>query len=121
MVQHNKEHTKLAQNLRKNSTQQERHLWYDFLNRYPLRFRRQVTIGQYIVDFYCASAKLVVELDGGQHYEDAGVEYDGIRTAKLEEAGLRVVRFSNADINQHFSEVCEMIDRIVRERMTEDF
>ena len=58
-----------AQRLRKNMTPQERHLWYDFLSTYPVRFRRQRTVGPYIVDFYCAAASLVVEIDGSQHFE----------------------------------------------------
>ena len=116
MVQHNRSLTACAQELRKNATKQEKRLWYNFLSRYPLRFRRQVTMGAYIVDFYCAEAKLVVELDGSQHYEKEHIEYDLRRTRALNDMGLRVLRFSNADINVHFREVCEMIDRIAQMR-----
>ena len=64
-----------AKELRKNATRQENHLWYDFLRSYPVRFQRQKTIGSFIVDFYCHAAKLVIELDGSQHYTDQGVAY----------------------------------------------
>ena len=111
-----KDNTKLsnARALRKNMTPQERHLWYDFLKTYPLKFYKQRIIGPYIVDFYCASAKLVVEIDGSQHYEAAEQQYDAARTAFLESLGLTVVRYSNADINVRFREVCESIDFLVR-------
>ena len=105
-----------AKELRKNATPQERRLWYEFLAAYPARFQRQKTIGRYIVDFYCHRAKLVIELDGSQHYEEEGRKSDAERTAFLEQSGLKVLRYSNADLNQHFPEVCEQIDRIVKER-----
>ncbi len=107
----NKSH---AQDLRKNMTPQEKHLWYDFLATYPVRFRRQKQFGNYIVDFYCAKAGLVIELDGGQHYEDQGIEYDRKRTQYLEKLGLKVIRFSNLDIDRNFSGVCEEIDGIIK-------
>lgn len=107
----------LAQQLRKNMTQAERHLWYDFLKAYPLQFRRQVPLGPYIVDFLCAKAKLVVELDGSQHYQAQGVQLDRERTKYLQDAyGLEVIRFSNSDIQQHFEGVCIQIDQAVRRR-----
>ena len=62
-----------AQKLRKNMTRQERHLWYDFLKKLPITVNCQKVIGKYIVDFYCAGAKTVIELDGSQHYEENGV------------------------------------------------
>lgn len=105
-----------ARALRRNMTPQERHLWYDFLRYYPVKVYKQRIIGQYIVDFYCAGAKLVIEVDGSQHYEDQGREKDHMRTAYLESLGLTVVRYSNADINVRFQAVCEDIDRIIRER-----
>ena len=98
-----------AQKLRRDMTKEERHLWYDFLNRLPVRFNRQKVIGPYIVDFYCASAKLVVELDGSQHYEDAGIAADAQRDAFLAEQGLQVLRYTNVDIHRNFSGVCEDI------------
>ena len=67
---HNKQLVPLAKQLRKEMTKEERHLWYDFLRAYPVRFSRQKVLGKYIADFYSAEAKLVIELDGSQHYED---------------------------------------------------
>ena len=98
-----------AQKLRREMTREERHLWYDFLSQLPVRFNRQKVIGPYIVDFYCASAKLVVELDGSQHYEEAGIAADEQRDAILAEQGLRVLRYTNVDIHRKFDEVCEDI------------
>ena len=90
-------------------TRQERHLWYDFLRSYPMRFQRQKAIGNYIVDFYCHQAKLVVELDGSQHYEDGIKTYDQERTRFLEHQGLRVLRFANPDVDKQFESVCMAI------------
>ena len=106
-----------AKELRKTATPQERHLWYDFLSRYPVRFQRQKTVGRYIVDFYCHRAHLVVELDGSQHYEEQGIARDAERTTYLMQQGLFVLRFSNAKINCKFHFVCEQIDRTVKERL----
>ena len=97
-------------------TKEEAHLWYQFLCRYPLRFRRQYVIGNYIVDFYCHQAKLVVELDGSQHYTPEEIHNDNIRTAYLEQQGLKVLRFSNLDVMRKFQGVCEMIDTTAKER-----
>lgn len=98
-----------SRELRKNMTRQERHLWYDFLKPLPVVFKRQKVIDGYIADFYCASARLVIELDGSQHYHDDGAEYDKIRDAALKAHGLMVLRYSNADVNENFSGVCEDI------------
>ena len=111
IIYYNSENKPLAQKLRREMTRQESRLWYDFLNQYPLRFRRQKQFGPYIVDFYCARAKLVVELDGSQHYEAEGKEKDRLRNEYLESLGLRVLHISNADIERYFHEACEMIDR----------
>ena len=92
---------KNSQTLRKNATKEENTLWYQYLRHYPLQFRRQHPFGQYIVDFYCAKAKLVIELDGLQHYEEEGFRKDAARTAYLESLGLKVLRFSNRDVNHH--------------------
>ena len=100
-----------AKNLRRNMTKQERHLWYDFLSAYHIRFYKQRPIGGYIVDFYCSSAKLVVELDGGQHYSEEGIHYDKERDDYLESLGLKVIRFTDRDIEQNFAGVCELIQR----------
>lgn len=109
-----------AKALRKDPTPQERRLWYDFLRAYPVRFQRQKAIGTYIVDFYCHKARLVIEIDGSQHYEPQEQEYDAQRTAALEKQGLLVIRFSNREINLQFQAVCERIDQLVREMTAAD-
>ena len=106
-----------AKELRKNSTKEEKHLWYDFLCNYPVRFQRQKTIGGFIADFYCHAAKLVIEIDGSQHYTEQGLAYDKERTAILQQYGLTVIRFSNHEINTQFSEVCNVIDREIQCRI----
>ena len=98
-----------ARNLRKNMTKEERHLWYDFLRDLSVMVHRQKVIGPYIVDFYIASEKLVIELDGWQHYEDAGKSADIVRDRYLQSQGLTVLRYSNADVNYRFSAVCQDI------------
>ena len=98
-----------AKTLRKNMTKEERHLWYDFLKTLPIMVHRQKVIGKYIVDFYVASAKAVIELDGSQHYDLVGRQADEMRDAYLNALGITVLRYSNADINQRFSSVCEDI------------
>ena len=113
-MNHNSELTKLAQNLRRNMTKEERRLWYEYLSTYPMRFRRQVTFGQYILDFYCASAKLCIELDGSQHFEELGARKDAERTAFLTQKGITVLRFSNTDILQNLRGVCDVIDQTVQ-------
>ena len=104
---------KNARALRKEMTPQELRLWYRFLRTYPVKIYKQRIIGEYIVDFYCHSAKLVIEIDGSQHYDPQCIAYDKERTAFLESLGLKVIRFSNADINVRFSAVCEEIDRMI--------
>jgi very-short-patch-repair endonuclease len=98
--------TKNSQNLRKNMTKEERHLWYDFLKNQPITFNRQKVIGNYVVDFYCASANLVIEIDGSQHYEDVGKVKDIKRDNYLKSMQLSVLRYSNYDINNNFEGVC---------------
>ena len=105
-----------SQQLRKAMTKEENLLWYRFLRKYPLQFRRQYVIGNYIVDFFCHKAKLVVELDGSQHYEPENQAYDRERTAYLESQGLLVLRFSNLDVLRYFPNVCEAIDDAVMRR-----
>jgi len=104
--------------LRNNATPQENRLWYQFLRTYPVRFNRQRIIGNYIVDFYCDKAKLVVELDGSQHYQITGEAKDIERDKYLESLNLKVLRFSNEDVNKHFYEVCTVIDNTVQERIS---
>lgn len=92
--------------LRKNMTKQEKHLWYDFLSSYEIRFRRQEIFGTYIADFYCAKARLIVELDGSQHFENEQIESDRIRTGYFSSLGIKVIRFSNMEVNKSFEDVC---------------
>jgi len=106
---HNKGLLQNARALRKNMTKEERKLWYEFLRNCPGHFRRQQIIGPYIADFYSHAAKLVVELDGSQHYEQPGIENDHIRDEYFRSLGLGIRRYSNAEINQHFTGVCEDI------------
>ena len=106
-----------ARKLHKEMTPQELRLWYRFLRTYPIKIYKQRIIGDYIVDFYCASVKLVIEIDGSQHYEESGKEKDTKRTAFLESLGLSVLWFSNRDINCDFDAVCEQIDLIIKERL----
>ncbi len=110
---HNKELTPLAKQLRSEMTKEERHLWYDFLRTYPIRFSRQKVLGRYIVDFYSAKAKLVIELDGSQHYETDRVEKDAERTAFLNGYGLQVIRIPNHEVNENFEGVCAYINAVV--------
>ncbi len=112
---HNKQLVPLARQLRREMTKEERRLWYDFLRTYPVRFLRQRVIGNYIADFYCAQAKLVIELDGSQHYEADAAQKDAERTTFLEQYGLRVLRFANNEVNENFSGVCEYIDLAVKQ------
>ena len=103
-----------ARVLRKQMTKEEAKLWYQFLRLYKPRFHRQYIIGSYITDFYCHQAKLVVELDGSQHYDPKEREYDQRKTAFLQSQGLRVIRFSNLDVMRQFPRVCEAIDYAVK-------
>ena len=116
-LDYNKKNITLAKNLRKNATQQENHLWYDFLKTYPVQFKRQYQIGCYYVDFYCYRARLVVELDGSQHVTKNAVVYDNRRSAYLESQGLQVLRISNLDIWKNFAGVCQTIDAYVQKRL----
>ena len=110
---------KTAKALRKNMTPEEKHLWYDFLRTYPIRFQRQKTIKSFIADFYCHGAKLIVEVDGSQHFTEQGLAYDEERTGILKEFDLEVIRFSNYDVKTNFEGVCARIDKVVKERIGE--
>ena len=116
---HNKQLVPLAKQLRKEMTKEERHLWYDFLRTYPVRFSRQKILGKYIADFYSAEAKLVIELDGSQHYEDDNLEKDAERTAFLEGYGLTIIRIPNNEVSRNFRGVCEYIDTAVRQSLSQ--
>ena len=98
-----------AKALRKNMTKEERHLWYDFLKTLPITVNRQKVIGNYIVDFYIATSKIVIELDGSQHYEEKCIESDAKRDEFLNSLGVKVLRYSNLDVNQRFESVCQDI------------
>ena len=121
---HNKQLVPLAKQLRKEMTKEERHLWYDFLRSYPVRFSRQKVLGQYIADFYSAEANLVIELDGSQHYEVENAQKDAVRTAFLGGYGLTVIRIPNNEVFRNFCGVCAYIDAAVKQSLSqksEDF
>jgi very-short-patch-repair endonuclease len=117
---YNKNLIPFAKSLRKNATPQENHLWYDFLRSYTPRFQRQKTIGQFIADFYCEKARLVIELDGSQHFTPEGITHDAARTAAIETVGVEVLRFTNRDIDSEFCAVCTQIDTAVHERLNQE-
>ena len=114
---HNKNIVPIAKALRKNMTKEEKHLWYDFLKGYSVPFLRQKVIDDYIADFYCHKAKLVIELDGSQHYTKDGFLKDKIRTEKIEKRDLTVLRIPNGEINHNFEGVCRFIDEFVKESL----
>ena len=116
---HNKQLVPFAKQLRKEMTKEERHLWYDYLRTYPIRFSRQKVLGKYIADFYSAEAKLIIELDGSQHYDERNMEKDAERTAFLETYGLKVIRIPNNEISRNFRGVCEYIDAAVRQSLSQ--
>ena len=117
MLKYNKDLIVYAKELRKNMTPWEMKLWNWFLREYPIRFQRQKVIDNYIVDFYCAKARLVIELDGGGHYTDEQMQYDATRTKILEKYGLKVLRICNLEIDNNFYQVCEYIDREVKQSL----
>ena len=116
---HNTALVSYARELRKNMTKEERHLWYDYLRSYPVRFQRQKILGKYIADFYCAKANIVIELDGSQHYDPEEKEKDHGRTAFLESYGLTVLRIPNNEVMENFPGVCEFIDTAVRQSLSQ--
>ena len=109
MKAYNKDLVRNAQALRKNMTPEEKHLWYDFLKRLPMKAHRQYNIGNYIVDFYIPQKQLVIEIDGIQHLTEEHKEKDQTRDNFLEEQGLMVLRFSNESICKNFTDVCQVI------------
>ena len=116
---HNKQLVPLAKQLRKEMTKEERHLWYDFLRSYPVRFSRQKVLGKYIADFYSAEAKMVIELDGSQHYEPDNIQKDNERTEFLKGYGLKIIRIPNNEVAQNFRGVCEYIDAAVKQSLSQ--
>jgi very-short-patch-repair endonuclease len=117
MIKYNSDNVVLAKNLRKNATPWENKLWFRFLKYYEIRFKRQKPIGNYIADFYCHKARLIVELDGSGHYEDKQTLYDMDRTAYFNSIGLKVIRIVNTDVDKRFFEVCSYIDSEVKKRL----
>ena len=116
----NKRIVPVARMLRKNLTKEEKHLWYDFLNTYPIKFTRQKVLGYYIADFYCASAKLVIELDGSDHDTLQGQIYDWQRTSFLEGYDIQVLRIPNIEVMKNFDHICEYIDHCVKQLTKSD-
>ncbi|MBR4889833.1 MAG: endonuclease domain-containing protein [Clostridia bacterium] len=109
--------TEKVRSLRKNATPWENKLWYEFLREYPIKFRRQQPIGQYIVDFYCSKARIIVEADGGGHFYDDKIKYDKERDLFLQSKGYTILHFTNLEIDKNFYEVCSVIDREVKKRV----
>lgn len=116
---HNRQLVLLAKQLRREMTKEERHLWYDFLRSYPVRFSRQKVLGKYIADFYSTEAKLVIELDGSQHYEPVNTQNDEERTEFLKGYGLKVIRIPNNEVARNFRGVCEYIDAAVKQSLSQ--
>ena len=118
-LDYNEKNITLAKYLRKSATPQENHLWYDFLSKYVIRFQRQKAIDNFIADFYCHKAKLIIEIDGSQHYSSTGRQEDEFRTEILAGYDLKVIRFTNRQINTNFRGVCEYIDAVVKAALRE--
>ena len=116
---YDKRNIPLAKALRKDATPQEKHLWYDFLSGYPVRFQRQKAIDRFIADFYCHQAQLIVEIDGSGHYTLEGERQDAFRTEVLEDYGLTVIRFTNRQVDENFEGVCAYIDMVVRNSLSQ--
>ena len=104
----------LAKQLRRDMTPWERKLWYCFLRTFTPRFQRQKPIGGYIADFYCAKTRLVIELDGAQHYTPEQQQTDSLRTEFFAQNHIRVLRFTNLDIDRRFDGVCQTIEAAVQ-------
>ena len=119
-LDYNQKNIALAKNLRQNATPQENHLWYDFLAKYEVRFQRQKAIDNFIADFYCHKAKLIIEIDGSQHYTEEGKQNDEFRTEILEGYDLKIIRFTNQQIHTNFRDVCEYIDAVVKAFLREE-
>ena len=113
--EYNKKNIALAKLLRKHATPEENHLWHDFLSDYEIRFQRQKAIDNFIADFYCHRAKLIIEIDGSQHYSEDGLKRDEYRTEILEGYDLKVIRFTNYQVRTNFRGVCAYIDAVVKE------
>ena len=109
----------VARRLRREMTPQEKTLWYQFLRSYPVKIYKQRIIESFVVDFYCAEARLVIELDGLQHYTEQGKAYDEERSSIMEGYGVEVLRFTNLEVDREFDAVCERIDARIKQRTAE--
>lgn len=105
----NSKNTNLSRNLRKNMTKEERKLWYEFLKNLPITINRQKVVGNYILDFYCASKKIAIELDGSQHFSEKNSLNDKLRDSYLNSLGITVLRYANNHIWDNFDGVCQDI------------
>ena len=119
-LDYNKNNIVLAKELRKNATEEEDRLWYGYLSKYKIRFQRQKAIGNFIADFYCHKAKLVIEIDGSQHRTAEGVQKDEYRTEILEGYDLKIIRFTNQQIKKDFMRVCMYIDAVIEDALHEN-
>ena len=117
-LEYNNKNIVLAKQLRNNATKEENHLWYDFLSKYKVRFQRQKAIDNFIADFYCHKARLVIEIDGSQHFSKEGKVRDEFRTEILQEYNLKVIRFTNIQVNENFEGVCGYIDKVISEALS---
>ncbi len=109
IYKYNKKYVSLAQNLRKNMTREEKRLWYDFLKRLPITVNRQKNIGNYIVDFFIAKNRIVIEIDGQGHGFEENIQKDKNRDEDFDNLGITVLRYTNEDINRRFNSVCQDI------------
>ncbi len=116
MFKYNKKLEKRAREMRKKMTPQEGVLWHNYLKIYPIKIFRQRIIENYIADFYCSKAKLIIELDGSQHFEENSMEYDKIRTEYFNSLGIKAIRFINDEIKHNFDSVCILIDSEIKQR-----
>ena len=112
-IRYRRDLTLRSRSLRHDPTPAERKLWFEFLRDHPLKFTRQKPLGRYIADFYCSKARVAIEVDGDSHYTEAGERYDHSRTNSLERDGIRVLRFTNAEVMDSFEGVCRQIDAVL--------
>ncbi len=98
--------------MRRNPTPAEKKLWEEYLKTFPHRVLRQRPIEHFIVDFYCAALRLVIEIDGSAHLSEPAQTYDAERTIELEKYGLRIIRFTNDEVINNFEDVCKQIVKV---------
>ena len=109
IYKYNKSLVQNAKLLRRNMTKEEKHLWYDFLKKLPITVNRQKNIGNYVVDFFIATKRIVIEIDGRQHSMTENAESDQKRDSELSALGITVLRYTNDSINKKFNAVCDDI------------